>query len=121
MPQTPPPPHLLPLPHLSVIPAQAGTTQHARLISAQSSKPPHDWAELAVEALWQEPGDEEGWVQIAQLEQRLRQSDPDWSPAHEGAEALLDQRKDPFESGEGTDDGDNVLRHWVRLAPTKDL
>ena len=86
-------------------------------------EPSRDWAELAAEALRQEPGDEDGWIEIAQLEQRLRESAPDWSPASEGAEDLidlLDQREDLFEVEEEADDEDNILQHWVRLAPADD-
>ena len=103
--------------------ARSPAPEPESLGSRPASQPSRGWVELAAEALRQEPGDEEGWVQIAQLEQRLRQSDPDWSPAHEGAEDLLDlldQREDLFEVEEEADDDDNILQHWVRLAPAGD-
>lgn len=80
------------------------------------------WEEIVAEALQQEPRDEDGWILMPQLGQRLHQLDPNWSPKRHGAEKLLDlldRREDLFEIEEEMDEDERkVLSHWVRLAPT---
>ena len=88
------------------------------------SESPGSWERLVAEALQLAPKGEDGWIQLPQLGQRLRQVTDDWSTQHYGAEKLLDlldQRGDLFEVDEELDaEQRKVLRHWVRLAPDDD-
>ena len=86
----------------------------------QPEEPPQPWQTLVAEALQQAPEGEDGWLELSELEQRLRSADADWSPQRDGADsliALLDQRQDLFEIEEEMDDAEReVLTHWIRLA-----
>lgn len=86
----------------------------------QPAEPPQPWQTLVAEALQQAPEGEDGWLELSELEQRLRSADADWSPQRDGADdliALLDQRQDLFEIEEEMDDAEReVLTHWIRLA-----
>ena len=86
----------------------------------QPAEPPQPWQTLVAEALQQPPEGEDGWLELSELEQRLRSADADWSPQRDGADsliALLDQRQDLFEIEEEMDDAEReVLTHWIRLA-----
>lgn len=86
----------------------------------QPAEPPQPWQTLVAEALQQAPEGEDGWLELSELEQRLRNADADWSPQRDGADsliALLDQRQDLFEIEEEMDDAEReVLTHWIRLA-----
>lgn len=86
----------------------------------QPAEPSLPWQALVAAALQQTPQDEDGWLELSELEQRLRSADADWSPQRDGADsliALLDQRQDLFEIEEEMDDAEReVLTHWIRLA-----
>ena len=88
------------------------------------SEPPRPWQALVAEALQQAPRDEDGWLELSELEQRLRSADADWSPQRYGADdliTLLDQRQDLFEIEEEMDDAEReVLSCWIRLARDDD-
>ena len=113
--QTPPPP---PRPAAPDIPAPAAQP-------APPAEPPQPWHSLVAEALQEAPEDEDGWLELSELEQRLRSADADWSPQRYGADDLvdlLDQRQDLFEIEEEMDDEEReVLTHWIRLAEPEDF
>ena len=111
LPQAPPPPR-------RAAPDIAATAPQ------QPAEPPQPWQTLVAEALQQAPEGEDGWLELSELEQRLRSADADWSPQRYGADdllALLDQHQDRFEIEEEMDDEEReVLTHWIRLAEPAD-
>ena len=92
--------------------------------SVRRDGPAPPWEELITEALQLPPHTEDGWIQLPQLGQRLRQVTDDWSPKRYGADKLLDlldRREDLFEVDEEMDEEQRkVLRHWVRLVAADD-
>lgn len=93
---------------------------HAAQPAPPAEESPQSWQTLVAAALQQVPEDEDGWLELSELDQRLRSADADWSPQRHGADsliALLDQRQDLFEIEEEMDDAEReVLTHWIRLA-----
>lgn len=93
--------------------------------SASQAEPPGAWQSLVAEALQAPSEDEDGWIELSELEQRLRSADADWSPQRHGADdllTLLDQHQDLFEIEEEMDEAEReVLTHWIRLAEPEDL